>query len=183
MSGIRKSATADDVQWNGRTYRRDPSHRDLHRQRYYMATTAPRTYLHRDIYEASTGESIPTGWHVHHKDGNHSNNSASNLVAIDASTHAALHGLDRPTIDKTCCGCGGLFKAQFERAKWCQPACKERERRKAGTAYVRPRKPAEFASYSCAHCGTESRSTKAWAKFCGQHCRNSHNNALRVNHV
>jgi HNH endonuclease len=34
------------------------------------------------------------GFHVHHVDGNHSNNNPSNLVLIEGTDHMRLHGID-----------------------------------------------------------------------------------------
>ena len=46
--------------------------------------------LYRKIYEKNFGP-IPEGYHIHHKDGNHSNNEPSNLVAVTPEKHARLH--------------------------------------------------------------------------------------------
>lgn len=34
---------------------------------------------------------IPKGFHIHHKDGDYTNNNLENLECIDASTHAYIH--------------------------------------------------------------------------------------------
>lgn len=178
MSYSRKNTGAEDVVFAGVVYRRYPQHHELHRTRYYMSTTAPRTYLHRAIYVAA-GNAIPSGWHVHHIDGSHDNNDISNLVAIPPAEHAAEHSLSRRGINAKCDECGAAFAATFERAKWCSPACKERYRRRAGAAYVRPKKPATLRSLSCGHCGAAFGAYKPWARFCGQACRNHFNANLR----
>jgi hypothetical protein len=46
--------------------------------------------IYRRLYEQAHGP-IPPGYHIHHKDGNHSNNDLSNLVAITAKEHYDIH--------------------------------------------------------------------------------------------
>ena len=46
--------------------------------------------IYRRIYEQHHG-SIPKGYHIHHIDGNHSNNDPSNLVAVTAKEHYDIH--------------------------------------------------------------------------------------------
>lgn len=38
-------------------------------------------------------EMMAQGFHIHHMDGNHSNNLPSNLVLIEGSDHLRLHGM------------------------------------------------------------------------------------------
>lgn len=47
--------------------------------------------LHRFIYETERGTKIPTGYNVHHKDGDKLNNNVENLECIRASAHTKLH--------------------------------------------------------------------------------------------
>jgi hypothetical protein len=46
--------------------------------------------IYRRIYTEHFGP-IPKGYHIHHKDGNHSNNDPLNLVAIAAKEHYDIH--------------------------------------------------------------------------------------------
>lgn len=46
--------------------------------------------IYRRIYTEHFGP-IPKGYHIHHKDGNHSNNDPLNLVAITAKEHYDIH--------------------------------------------------------------------------------------------
>lgn len=46
--------------------------------------------IHRRIYEQKFGL-IPDGCHIHHKDGNHNNNSPDNLVCVTAQEHFDIH--------------------------------------------------------------------------------------------
>ena len=46
--------------------------------------------LHRTVWEYYNGE-IPTGYHVHHIDGDRSNNDISNLTLMRANDHLSSH--------------------------------------------------------------------------------------------
>jgi hypothetical protein len=46
--------------------------------------------IYRRLYEQAYGP-IPPGYHIHHKDGDHSNNDPSNLVAVTAKEHYDIH--------------------------------------------------------------------------------------------
>jgi len=48
------------------------------------------TYMHRYVWSYWNGK-IPDGHHIHHKDGDKSNNMLENLELISASDHARLH--------------------------------------------------------------------------------------------
>lgn len=50
--------------------------------------------LHRIVWAAANG-GIERGWHVHHIDGDRSNNSLANLAALPGARHASLHGYER----------------------------------------------------------------------------------------
>jgi hypothetical protein len=45
---------------------------------------------YRKLYEEYRGE-IPDGFHIHHIDGDPTNNSIENLIAISAEEHSAIH--------------------------------------------------------------------------------------------
>ena len=58
----------------------------------YVVMTSDRftKYLHRVLAEVKFG-AIPAGYHVHHIDGNKTNNSASNLEIVSPKTHCQRH--------------------------------------------------------------------------------------------
>lgn len=47
---------------------------------------------YRKLYEQHHGIKIPKGFHIHHIDGNHSNNGIGNLEMLTADEHAKKHG-------------------------------------------------------------------------------------------
>lgn len=168
MAGHRLLAGTEEIVWNGRPYRRQPDATDRHRRVYYMATTAPRSYLHRDVYESAHG-TIPDGWHVHHTDHNPDNNAIWNLVALSPSEHLSLHANEPPELLQTCDGCGGSFAAHYERARWCSPCCKEKWRRQQGLTKPRPHKAPTQAV--CLHCSASFSTRRPWGRFCSALCR------------
>ena len=170
MAGYRKAEGVEEITWGGRKYRRLPGHKDRHRRVYYMATTSPRTYLHQDIYEDRHGP-IPDGFHIHHINHDPLDNRVENLAALSPEAHAVLHGQEASRIIRTCAECGEQFSAVRYRAKWCSPACKERNRRRAGTAYVRPKVEPMAESRNCEECGAEFIARRPWARFCTSLCR------------
>lgn len=180
MSGHRLIPGTDETWWRGRKYRRFPGHESWHRRSYYMATTAPRTYLHRDIYVSTNGP-IPDGWHVHHRDHDPLNNAVGNLLALTAAEHAVLHGEELERLEFACEECGEDFTATRAWARWCSPSCKERRRRREGTAYVRPRKGPMREARSCEECAGDYTARKPWARFCSSACKQRAGRRARKN--
>lgn len=172
MAGNRRVTGTDEIAWGGRKYRRQPEHSDRHRRVYFMATTAPRTYLHRDIYEAAHGP-IPDGFHVHHLNHDPLDNRIENLAVLSPEAHARYHESKRERFEKVCDECGREFTAGADRARWCSPACKERRRRKDGVAYVRPKVGRMAEARVCIECGSEFTARKPWAVYCSGVCRGS----------
>lgn len=170
MTGRRKTKSVEDIVWMGKVYRRHPDHPNRSMRCYYMCTTYPRSYLHRDKYEATHGP-IPDGWHVHHSDHDTLNNSIENLILLSSEDHAILHWKRLRLVDAQCHNCGVVFKATFDRAKWCSPSCKEGARRAAGTAYIRPRKGPFIEERECNNCGAGYLAKRPWARFCSARCK------------
>lgn len=46
---------------------------------------------YRRIWEEYNNQTIPKGYHIHHIDGNHSNNSPDNLMCMSPADHHAIH--------------------------------------------------------------------------------------------
>lgn len=56
----------------------------------YRTKNGRYVYLHREVYEMHYGP-IPSGYIVHHKDGNKLNNSIENLELLSRAEHASVH--------------------------------------------------------------------------------------------
>ena len=75
----------------GRIWGRYPSTRRDSGGRYFAGSIKGRkTYLHRYVWEQVIGP-IPEGIHIHHIDGDVTNNDIANLAAVTLSGHMRLH--------------------------------------------------------------------------------------------
>lgn len=61
-----------------------------HPNGYWTSTKNAAIYAHRWVWTMFYGE-IPQGMHVHHIDGNRSNNEISNLQMLNPSDHSKFH--------------------------------------------------------------------------------------------
>lgn len=70
--------------FNGKKYTLDE------KSGYYLNSTEHKR-LHRAVWEYYNG-GIPSGYHIHHIDGNKENNHIDNLMMLDPCEHLRLHG-------------------------------------------------------------------------------------------
>ena len=72
------------------------------------------SYEHHVVWWESTGDEVPRGFVVHHKNEDKRDNRIENLELLGASAHASLHGKEKKKamIVLTCYLCG----AEFERS-------------------------------------------------------------------
>lgn len=71
------------VTYGGVVYRRYPG-------RLYYNPGGGGTSLHRRVW-LDAGREIPPGWHIHHLDGDHDNNTLGNLACLPPNQHARQH--------------------------------------------------------------------------------------------
>jgi len=76
-------------------FRRYPESNKLELRNYFMSSACKRTgyktkRLHRYVWEKHNGE-IPKGMHVHHIDGDTTNNEISNLEIVTSMEHSKKH--------------------------------------------------------------------------------------------
>jgi hypothetical protein len=136
-------------------------------------------YAHRVIYERHYG-SIPSGWIVHHRDEDKSNNDPTNLEAMSRSRHTQIHAtgregsdvqreaacktLERLRIPKDAqcihCGAGFVSRSAGDVGKFCSRSCLERWR---GTKFVPEQR-------NCNVCGTEYTAVKRFQRYCCKSC-------------
>lgn len=57
---------------------------------YWISTTCPRIRAHVWVWSKHFGE-VPKGFHIHHKDGDKSNNFIDNLELMNQFDHLSLH--------------------------------------------------------------------------------------------
>lgn len=89
----------EEVEYNGVVFRRYPNSDNRSDREYYKPPTKEIKKgveaLHREVYKNECGE-IPEGYHVHHKDGDTTNNDPSNLEIVTPQEHAELHDWEMP---------------------------------------------------------------------------------------
>lgn len=61
---------------------------------YWISTTMPKIRAHVWVWESFNNEKVPKGFHVHHVDGNKSNNDISNLLLMHPKQHVNHHFTD-----------------------------------------------------------------------------------------
>jgi hypothetical protein len=71
------------IVWHGTKYTARPNG-------YYASTISPKTYLHRDVWEAHFGP-IPARHDIHHVNGDKSDNRIENLELLHVSEHGKRH--------------------------------------------------------------------------------------------
>lgn len=134
-------------------------------ERYYLCSSYFQRRgkrLHRAVWEHYRGK-IPRGHHVHHHDGDPSNNRLGNLRLLTPAEHRAVHGAtnpDGPTPEAREAAAawhgsdeGRLWHAEQHR-KHCAPSLRRKERRRCEFCGV---------SFWCRAVGR--------AKFCSEKCR------------
>lgn len=81
--GLREKKPLPFIEFEGARY-------TLRNTGYYAKTDGNRTLLHRDMWKFFKGE-IPTGFDVHHKDEDKTNNEISNFECLPKPEHTKLH--------------------------------------------------------------------------------------------
>jgi len=77
---------------------------------------------HRYLIQQKTGQQIPKGYVVHHKDRNRCNNALSNLELLTLSEHGKAHYQMREVCTKKCKWCGGEFGTRVTNQLFCKPS-------------------------------------------------------------
>jgi hypothetical protein len=143
---------------------------------YWISTSKKKIRAHVWVWKNNHGE-IEKGFHIHHKDGNKSNNSIENLEKISAFEHLSLHATTPE-------------KKEWSR-NWCEtirPLTKEWHSSEEGLEWHRQhgiktweeRKPFKI---NCLMCGKEIETKTYHQKYCHQNCKAKHARRLRKNKV
>ena len=112
--------------------------------------------LHRVIWEYAFGE-IPEKFHIHHIDGNPSNNSIHNLACVSPKAHKLFHKgeyppemrkrmselrkqewVRKPAREIVCGNCATVFSSTGQRAAFCCKKCYDTWRRSPDRKRLQP---------------------------------------------
>lgn len=66
-------------------------------------------YEHHLVWWENTGEIVPEGHVVHHKNEDKRDNRFNNLELLSGPKHSSLHNAGETKIELECAWCGGLF--------------------------------------------------------------------------
>lgn len=145
---------------------------------YYYQRKGRR--LHREVWMHHNGE-IPTGYHVHHADGDKSNNNVENLVLMKGSDHLSEH-MSTPE------------RKERSRALAAEirELTKEWHGSEAGKAWHSEHGKDAWAkrdeqTYTCMWCGKEFQTKRMYGKdencFCSANCKQRHRYHSGVDNV
>ena len=127
---------------------------------YYLNSTI-RKRIHRYVWEKEVG-SIPNGFHVHHLNGDKSDNSIENLALINGSGHLRLHMQEAERKAKA--------RENVKKAIAAAPAWhKSEEGRAWHSKHMEGRTPPRMEK-TCEVCGKSFDGTKP-QRFCSNACK------------
>lgn len=168
----KKLGPRESVIFKGIEFYRYPKSKKLHHRRYFRTARwigqKPREFLHRAIWESEHGK-IPFGHHVHHKDGNCSNNTLENLACVTCQQHHTEHE-NRGDYD-TPARYAALHRAQLAARAW--------HKTKEGLKWHREHairtnfgKTIARVLAKCAGCGIDIQAAfHVKQKYCSDQCR------------
>lgn len=143
--------------------------------------------IHQVVYRYYCGE-IPTGYEIHHKDKNKSNNDIFNLQILTKAEHQKLHNqkgnvlVRKEEITTTCANCGKIFSTRRRGIiKFCCKKCSDEYH------YNRLKKRTleeHGITKICEFCGKkfETRFNYTQQRFCSKECSYKARRGPRVAH-
>jgi hypothetical protein len=128
--------------------------------------------LHRKVWEDANGE-IPEGFHVHHVDGDTSNNRLDNLKLVPGPKHSSLHN-----------SAPELLPRQRRQIEKIRPKASAWHRSPEGRAWhgeqsSRTWKTKKAIQYKCSYCGCIFDSRYSYSPSSNRFCCNNHKAAYR----
>lgn len=100
----RGTVRVETVEFNGIIFRRYPDSKNAAHRRYYKPggrwIKQGVQALHQEVWKAAHGP-IPDGAHIHHRNGDLSDNSLANLVCLAPGEHAVEHAPARSAYGKS----------------------------------------------------------------------------------
>ena len=161
----------ETVVFNGKRYNRYPeSNNPAHRR--YFSRTGHR--LHKDVWEFHNGP-VPEGFHVHHIDGDTTNNSIENLACISRKEHKAEHREELVARNKSPRQLEHLAKirdlaSQWHRSEEGRAWHREHAKTSLAKAVATPKTYPEI-NFQCVWCGVQAKAKSPRRRFCGTKCQ------------
>ena len=150
---------------------------------YYLCSTENETKarkrMHVYVWEYFYG-SVPEGYHIHHIDGDKSNNAIQNLQLLSAKEHEKLHG-KMWTDERMEKARKNMEKASVKAKEWHSSEDghkwhKEHYEKTKEKLY-------QIRQFKCLMCGKEFQSTQAMAKFCCNNCKSAYRRKIGIDDV
>ena len=156
----------------------DGQYFSLDKRSGYWQHTTTRERMHRYVWKHYCGE-IPKGFHIHHIDGNKSNNDISNLMLLTSYAHHKLHqnkltDEQRKKRADHCDNIRHLTKAWHgseEGRSWHRKHYEQTKRLLH-----------EVSEYECLQCGKLFMGEKG-SKFCSNACKSAYRRKTGVDNV
>lgn len=156
--------------FNGKEYR-------LYKGERYFSRGTKR--LHRVVWEFYNGE-IPFGYHIHHKDGNTSNNSIENLNCVSGSMHLRFESKRR--IKENPEWFKEFHKKGIEKAKeWhkSKEGIEWHKKQAKNTGFGKR----TFGARECEICKGEFTAKKNSQMFCSNNCKSKHRRINKIDEI
>lgn len=160
-------AKVDEIEYNGITFRRYPESDNLSDRKYYRPHAGHIKNgveaLHREIWKDHNGD-IPDGHHIHHKDGDSTNNDIENLKCVTSKEHANKHpetgGIRSQDHHEKMLERAKEWHKSEEGSEWHS----EHWKKSLGKLFENPK------TKECEQCGTEFEYATT-ARFCSNACK------------
>ena len=138
--------------------------------------------LHRAVWQAIYGE-IPHGCHVHHRDGNRTNNHPSNLELLAAAEHLSHH-CQETAEDRVARWNNGLReRAQVAAAEWHRSETGREWHRLQYSRMAAKLHERKGGTKQCDACGKDFDALNNRSRFCSKTCAAAHRRRSGVDDV
>lgn len=132
--------------------------------------------LHRRVWEHFNGP-IPEGFHVHHKDGDRTNNKLSNLELLQEHKHLSLHSStpEAKANAKRAIDIARPYAVEWHKSPEARVLCSIWA--KEGAKKVKP------VTRVCQQCGVTFSTKGRHAKFCSNRCKSAYRRKMGLDDV
>lgn len=164
-------AVVESVVFNGRKYNRYPeSSNPAHRR--YFSRSGHR--LHRDVWMHHNG-TIQGGMHIHHIDGNTSNNDISNLACITSKQHWDGHRVELSERNKSPEQLAHLDRVRHKAAEWHRSEAGRAWHKEHAKVSIRLSKPRVYVetAFNCVWCGKQAMRKSDRKMYCCVACQSA----------